>query len=172
MDIDRVLITEDEIRSAVARLGGMISRDYEGLLVSIVCVLKGAVVFMSDLIREIKVPVEIDFVSLSSYGSAMVSSGEVTVHKDLDRDIRGKHVIIVEDIIDTGVTLRFLKEMLLEREPASLKICALLDKPSRRKTELEADYLGIVIEDHFVIGYGLDFNERGRELPYIAVVGK
>jgi len=172
VDIDRVLITEDEIRSAVARLGGMISRDYEGLLVSIVCVLKGAVVFMSDLIREIKVPVEIDFVSLSSYGSAMVSSGEVTVHKDLDRDIRGKHVIIVEDIIDTGVTLRFLKEMLLEREPASLKICALLDKPSRRKTELEADYLGIVIEDHFVIGYGLDFNERGRELPYIAVVGK
>jgi len=170
MDIERVLITENEIKSAVERLGRKITEDYSGLNVLIICVLKGAAIFMSDLIRQIKAPLEIDFMSLSSYGAAMESSGEVTVKKDLDKDISGKHVIIVEDIVDTGITLAFLKENLLARGPASLKICALLDKPSRRKTELTPDYLGMTIDDHFVIGYGLDFNERGRELPYIAIV--
>ena len=170
MDIERVLVTEDEIIGCVERLGKMITEDYAGMEITVICVLKGAAVFMSDLIRCIKVPLEIDFVALSSYGSAMESSGVVTIRKDLDRDIKDKHVLIVEDIVDTGITLRFLKDELMRRHPASVKICAMLDKPSRRRTELTIDYLGMVIDDHFVIGYGLDFNERGRELPYIAVV--
>ena len=125
---------------------------------------------MADLIRQIKMPLELDFMSLSSYGASTKTSGVVRMLRDLDREIAGKHILVVEDIVDTGLTLSYLKENLLVRKPASLKICTFLDKPSRREVELKPDYCGIAIEDFFVVGYGLDFNEKGRELPYIAVV--
>jgi hypoxanthine phosphoribosyltransferase len=170
MDIDRIIITEEEIKKRVAELGAMITEDYEGLDLYIICILKGAIVFMSDLIRQIKTPLEIDFVSLSSYGASTKTSGVVRMLRDLDREIIGKHILIVEDIVDTGLTLSYLRENLMVRKPASLKICTFLDKPSRRQVELEPDYRGIEIEDFFVVGYGLDYNEKGREYPYIAVV--
>jgi hypoxanthine phosphoribosyltransferase len=170
MEIDRIIITEEEIKKRVAELGAQITEDYRDRDLYIISILKGATVFMADLIRQIKIPLEIDFVSLSSYGASTKTSGVVRMLRDLDREIAGKHILIVEDIVDTGLTLSYLKENLLVRKPASLKICTFLDKPSRRKVELQPDYLGMAIEDFFVVGYGLDFNERGREFPYIAVI--
>ena len=170
MELDRIIISEEVIQKRVAELGKQISMDYEGCDLLVVGILKGAVVFLSDLIRQINVPLEIDFMSLSSYGASTTSSGVVRMIRDLERDIAGKHVLVVEDIVDTGLTLRYLRENLMMRHPASLKLCTFLDKPSRRKVELKPDYCGMEIEDYFVVGYGLDYNEKGREFPYIAVV--
>ncbi len=170
MELAQIIITEEEIKERVAELGAQITADYQGRDLFVICILKGAAVFMSDLIRQIKVPVEIDFMSLSSYGASTKTSGVVRMLRDLDREIAGKHILVVEDIMDTGLTLSYLKENLLVRRPASLKICTFLDKPSRRQVDLKPDYCGREIEDYFVVGYGLDFNERGRELPYVAIV--
>ena len=154
-DIDHWLIGRDELEKRVAELGARITEDYRGKDVLMVGILKGAVVFFSDLIRHVDIPVAIDFMAISSYGSATKSSGVVRILKDLDNAISGRHVIIVEDIVDTGKTLAFLKETLLARGAASLKICTLLDKPDRRQVEIEADYFGFVIPNEFVVGYGL-----------------
>ena len=170
MELDRILFTEEQIKARVKELGAEITRDYEGKSVFVICILKGASIFMADLIREIKVPVEIDFMSLSSYGASTKSSGVVRLLRYLDREIAGKDVLVVEDIVDTGLTLSYLKDNLAARKPASLKIATLLDKPSRRKVELVPDYRGMEIEDYFVVGYGLDFNEKGREFPFVGVV--
>ena len=170
MDLEQIIITEEEIRERVAALGAQITEDYRDREIFVICILKGASVFMSDLIRQIKVPLEIDFMSLSSYGASTKTSGVVRMMRDLDHEVAGKHILVVEDIVDTGLTLRYLRENLMVRKPASLKICTFLDKPSRRKVELVPDYCGVEIDDFFVVGYGLDYNERGRELPYIAVV--
>jgi len=170
MEIDKIIITEEEIRKRVAELGARITEDYKDKGLFIICILKGATIFMSDLIRQIKTPLEIDFMSLSSYGASTKTSGVVRMLRDLDREIAGKHILVVEDIVDTGLTLSYLRENLMVRKPASLKICTFLDKPSRRQVELKPDYCGIEIEDFFVVGYGLDYNERGRELPYIAAI--
>lgn len=170
MEIGQIIITEEEIKKRVAELGAQITEDYRDKDLFIICILKGASIFMADLIRQIKLPLEIDFMSLSSYGASTKTSGVVRMLRDLDREVAGKHILVVEDIVDTGLTLSYLRENLLVRKPASLKICTFLDKPSRRQVELHPDYCGIEIEDYFVVGYGLDFNEKGRELPYIGVV--
>ena len=170
MELARVIYTEAEIRRRVAELGEEITEAYQGQPLVVIGILKGAFVFMSDLIRQIKAPQEVDFVSLSSYGPSSTTSGVVRLLRDLDKDIAGKDVLVVEDIVDTGLTLSYLRENLLLRKPASLKICTFLDKPSRRKVELTPDFVGYQIDDLFVVGYGLDFNEQGRELPFIASV--
>jgi len=170
--VERVLLTKDEIQKRVISLGQQISNDYAGKELLLICVLKGAVVFLSDLMREITVPVFIDFMAVSSYGAATESSGIVRILKDLDCSIDNRHCLIVEDIIDTGLTLLYLKENLLSRKPASLKIVTLLDKPDRRRVDIEPDYCGFRIADEFVVGYGLDFNERYRFLPDVCVLGE
>lgn len=162
-DAKKILVAEKEINSRVTELGDLISRDYQDkdkLLV--VGILKGAVIFMADLVRKLRIPVELDFMAVSSYGKASESSGVVRILKDLEHNIQGKHVLIVEDIVDTGLTLKYLKENLETRGPASLRICTLLDKPARRKVKVEVNYNGFVIEDEFVVGYGLDYNGRYR----------
>lgn len=170
MKLGRVIISEEEIQARVAQLGSEISRDYEGKELFVICILKGAFIFMADLIRHIQVPLEVDFMSLSSYGNSTQTSGAVRMIRDLDQEVSGKDVLVVEDIIDTGLTLSYLKENLKARKPKSLKFCTFLDKPSRRKVEFTPDYSGVEIEDYFVVGYGLDYQEKGRELPYIGVV--
>lgn len=169
-DIDHWLISHDELEKRVAELGARITEDYRGKDVLMVGILKGAVVFFSDLIRHVDIPMAIDFMAISSYGNATKSSGVVRILKDLDNAIAGRHVIIVEDIVDTGKTLAFLKETLLARGAASLKICTLLDKPDRRQVEIDADYFGFVIPNEFVVGYGLDYAEKYRNLPDIGVL--
>lgn len=166
----RVLISTEDVKRRVQEMGAEISRDYAGRELLVVGILKGAFIFMSDLVRELKSPIFIDFMDVSSYGSATESSGVVRIMKDLDQSIAGKHVLIVEDIIDSGLTLSYIKENLQSRQPASVKICAFLDKPSRRRVEMRPDYLGFSIPDEFVVGYGLDFAEKYRELPYVAVI--
>ena len=170
MEIDQIIVTEEAIKKRVAELGTQITEDYRDKGLFVIGILKGAVVFLSDLIRQIAIPLEIDFISLSSYGASSKTSGVVRMLRDLDREIAGKHILVVEDIVDTGLTLSYLKENLLVRKPASLKICTFLDKPSRRKVELTPDYCGIVVDDYFVVGYGLDYQESFRELPYIAAL--
>ena len=165
-----VLLSADEIAKRVKELGAEISRDYTDKDLLVVGILKGAVVFLSDLIREITVPLEVDFMATSSYGQATKTSGVVQLLKDLDTPIEGRDVLIVEDIIDSGLTLSYLSQLLLSRKPASTKTAVLLDKPDRRQTEFVPDYVGFTIPDQFVIGYGLDFNHKFRELPYIGVV--
>lgn len=169
-DLSSVLFTEQQIQARVRELGEAITRDHGGEPVLLVGILKGAAVFLSDLMRCIQVPVNIDFMAVSSYGSATQSSGVVRILKDLDHDISGKSVIIVEDIIDSGMSLSFLKESLIARGAKSLKICVLLDKPSRRRAHVDVDYTGFEIPDEFVVGYGLDFDEFYRELPVIGVL--
>lgn len=169
-DTDRVLVTKEQLAARVKELGQQISRDYAGKTPVIVCTLKGATVFFADLIRSIDIPVTLDFIVASSYGSAAVSGGEIRIRKDLDNGIKGKDVIIVEDIIDTGLTLNKLTELLRTREPASLKICCCLDKPSRRRVDLKADYSGFDIPDEFVVGYGLDYDEKYRNLDAVYVL--
>lgn len=164
-----VLISEKQIRTKVKELGKLITADYQGKELLVIGILKGSVVFLSDLIREIELPVKIDFMAVTSYGAATRTSGVVRILKDLDSDIGGQDVLIVEDIIDTGLTLSYLKENLQKRNPASLKVCTFLDKPSRRKIEIKADYNGYDIPDRFVVGYGLDCNEKYRNLPYIGL---
>jgi hypoxanthine phosphoribosyltransferase len=172
MDVQKkkVLYSREEIRGKVSKLAEAISEDYRGRDVILVGVLKGAFIFMADLIRCLKIPCVVDFVRVASYGSGSVSSGQVVIRKDIETDIEGKDVLIVEDIIDTGITLRFLVEKLKERKPRSLKVCAFLDKRARRKVEFEADYVGFTMEDGFVVGYGLDFNEMSRFYPEVYVI--
>ena len=166
----KVLISAEDIVRRVQELGREITADYQGRSLMIIGILKGAVVFMSDLIRQISVPLEVDFMAISSYGEATETSGVVQLLKDLDRPIEGKHVLIVEDIIDTGLTLSYLYQLLQSRNPATLKTAVLLDKPERRRTDFTPDYVGFTIPDKFVIGYGLDYNHMHRELPYVGVL--
>ena len=165
-----VMLSAEDIAKRVRELGEEISRDFVDKDLVIVGILKGAVIFMSDLVREIKVPLEIDFMATSSYGASTKSSGVVQLLKDLDTAIEGRDVLVVEDIIDSGLTLSYLSQLLQSRKPASVRTAVLLDKPDRRQTDLVPDYVGFSIPDKFVIGYGLDFNHKYRELPYIGVV--
>ena len=169
-DLASILITRREIRLAVQKLGEKITRDYQGKSPVMIGILKGAVVFFSDLIREIDLPVKTEFMAISSYGSATKSSGVVRILKDLDRDILGQDVLVVEDIVDSGLTLAYLKKTLEDRGAASIRVVTLLDKPARRKVELKADYFCFTIPDAFVVGYGLDYDERYRNLPDIGVL--
>ena len=169
-DVLRVLLSEDEIREKVRELGGKITADYKNSNLMLVTVLKGAVVFLADLMRQIDVPAEIDFMVVSSYGSGVKSSGVVKIVKDLDVPLAGKDILIVEDILDSGLTLSYIKELLESRGPRSIRIATLLDKPSRRKVDLQADYIGFSVPDEFVIGYGLDHDEKYRNLPYIGIL--
>lgn len=169
-DIREILITEDALQSKVVELGAKITEDYRGKDVLLVCVLKGAVIFVSDLMRKIDAPLDIDFMAVSSYGSNTQSSGVVRILKDLNSSIEGRNVLIVEDIIDSGLTLSYLVENLKSRKPASVEICTILDKPERRTIDLKIKYTGFQIPDEFVVGYGLDYAEKYRNLPYIAVL--
>ena len=166
----KVLITREELAAKVKELGQRISKDYEGKELLLVGVLKGGFMFLADLVREITIDVSIDFISCSSYGNSTVSSGIVRILKDIDYDITGKHVLLVEDLIDTGLTLTYLKDLFMAKHCASVKICTILDKPSRRKVDLQVDYQGIIIPDKFVVGYGLDYAEKYRNLPEVYVV--
>ena len=169
-DLKEILYDEAKIRSCVSRLGQEISNDYEGKDLLLVGILKGAVVFFSDLIRAVSIPLSMDFMAISSYGSATRSTGVVRILKDLDKPIDGRHVILVEDIIDSGMSLAFLKQTLFARGAASMKVCVLLDKPERRRTHVDVDYRGFEIPDDFVVGYGLDYAELYRNLPVIGVL--
>ena len=166
----RVLLPEDELAARIAELGEQISKDYEGESVFLVCILKGASFFACELAKRITVPVTIDFMATSSYGSGTVSTGEVKIKKDLDLDIAGQNVIIVEDIIDSGNTLNFLGQLFKERNAKSVRMCTMLDKPDRREVDVHVDYTGFTIPDQFVVGYGLDYDQKYRNLPYIGVV--
>ncbi len=168
--IGEILVQPDALRRRVEELGVQITADYEGRDLLLVGVLKGAVFFLADVMRHIEVPCDLDFMAVSSYGSATDSSGVVRILKDLDAPLEGRHVLIVEDIVDSGLTLQYLLRNLGARNPASLEVCALLTKPERRKVELEAKYVGFEIPDRFVIGYGLDFDEKYRNLPYVATM--
>ena len=170
-DIDSVMISEAEISEKIAEMAAKISADYADVEnLTLIGVLKGSVVFMSDLSRAIARPHELDFMAVSSYGASTKTSGVVQIRMDLKEEITGRHVLIVEDIIDSGRTLLYLRELLLARDPASLKICTLLTKPSRREVEVPIDYCGFEIPDEFVVGYGLDFDELYRNIPFIAVL--
>ncbi len=168
-DIAEILVTQEEIQAKVVELGRRISEDYRGKDLLLVGLLRGAIVFLSDLMRAIDIPVRLDFIGISSYG-ASTESGAVRLVMDLESDIAGRHVLIVEDIVDTGKTLAYLVENLRARRPASLRICALLDKPERRQVPIQIDYVGFVIPDKFVVGYGLDFAEGYRNLPFVGVL--
>ena len=169
-DLDGILYTKEQLAEAVKKLGQQITKDYEGKKPVMICILKGASVFFVDLIREIDLPLEIDFMVVSSYGASTQSSGEVKMVKDLDRSINGRDVIVVEDIVDSGMTLNFLKRTLLGRGANSLRIATLMDKPARRRVELTVDYSCFEIPDAFVVGYGLDYNETYRNLPDVGIL--
>lgn len=169
-DIESVIISEEQIKERVAELGREISRDYEGKSVLLVAVLRGAVLFIADLARAVSVPVELDFMAVSSYGSSTKSSGVVRILKDLDEQIEGRHVLVVEDILDTGLTLKYLLKNLASRKPASLEIVTLLSKEGKQRVPISCKYIGFTVPDAFVVGYGLDFAERYRNLPYIGVL--
>ena len=169
-DILRVLYTEETLKQRVHELGAAITEDYRGKNVFFLGVLKGSFIFMADLLRNVGLPCAMDFMAVSSYGSGTKTTGAVRITKDLTKDIEGLDVIIVEDILDSGVTLSYLKDYLLRRNPASVSIVTLLDKPERRAADIRADYLGFTVPDEFVVGYGLDFAERYRNLPYIGIL--
>lgn len=166
----RVLVDEEAVDKRIAELGEQISKDYEGKEVHLICVLKGGVFFMCELAKRITVPLSMDFMSVSSYGNDTKSSGIVKIVKDLDETIKGKDVLVVEDIVDSGRTLSYLLDNLKSRQPASLRLCTLLDKPERRVIDVDVDYTGFQIPDEFVVGYGLDYAQKYRNLPYIGVV--
>ncbi|HHT56043.1 hypoxanthine phosphoribosyltransferase [Herbinix luporum] len=166
----KVMISEEEVQKRIEELADQISKDYEGKSVHLICILKGSVFFSCDLAKRISVPVTIDFMSVSSYGNELVSSGRVRIVKDLDESIQDKDVLIIEDIIDSGRTLAYLVELLSARSPRSLNICTLLDKPERRVTDVKVKYVGFEIPDEFVVGYGLDYQQNLRNLPYIGVI--
>lgn len=168
--IKSVLVTEEAIGAKVKELGEKITKDYEDKDLIMVGILKGAVIFMADLVRNIRVPVTMDFMAVSSYGKSSTSTGEVKIVKDLDFSVENKDILIVEDIIDTGYTLSYLIDNLKKRGARSVKVCTLLDKPERRKVDVKVDYLGFEIPDEFVVGYGLDYAETGRNLPYVAAL--
>lgn len=169
-DILEVLFTEDQLKARVAELGAQITRDYQGKNPVLVSVLRGSYIFMADLTRSIDIPCTVDFMSVSSYGKGTTSSGQVNILKDLSEPIEGKDLIIVEDILDSGNTLFYLRDVLLARKPASVSICTLMDKPERRTKDITADYSGFQIPDAFVVGYGLDYAEKYRNLPYIGIL--
>ena len=169
-DLQKILINSEQIEKRVKELGEEITRDYKGESVLMVAILRGAVVFFADLVKSVDLDVRLDFMVVSSYGSSSTSSGEVRIVKDISQPIEGMNVILVEDIIDTGNTLKNLRKMLLTRNPKSLKIASLLDKPSRRKVEIEGDYVGFEVPNEFVVGYGLDYAEKYRNLPEIGVL--
>jgi len=165
-----IMLTEEEVDNRIREIGEQISHDYQGKTVHLICVLKGGSFFMTELAKRITVPVSLDFMSVSSYGGSTKSSGVVRIVKDLDEPLEGKDVLVVEDIVDSGRTLSYLLDMLRDRGPASVKLCTLLDKPERRVVEVNVDYTGFQIPDEFVVGYGLDYDQRYRNLPYIGVV--
>ena len=169
-DLTKILVTREEIAEAVKKLGTRITQDYQGRDLMIIGILKGAVVFYSDLIREIDLPLRTDFMAVSSYGSATKSSGAVQITHDIQQDITGRHLVVIEDILDSGNTLAFLKQYFLTKGAASVTICTLLDKPSRRTKAVHADYVGFEVPDEFVVGYGLDYAQKYRNLPYIGVL--
>lgn len=169
-DLESVLITKEEIAAKVKELGKRITADYEGKTPVVVCILKGAVMFFSDLLRELDLPLDIDFMAISSYGSSTQSTGVVKLVKDLDRDITNRDVLVVEDIVDSGMTLSYIQKELLQRGATSVRIATLLDKPARRRVEMKVDYSCFEIPDAFVVGYGLDYDERYRNLPDIGVL--
>lgn len=169
-NVERVMLTSEQIAARVKALAAQLDKLYEGRRPVVICILKGSVMFFSDLIREMKTPIQIDFMAVSSYGKGSISSGKLQVKKDLTVNISGKDVLIVEDIIDSGNTLYELKKMLNSRSPSSVNIVTLLDKPERREVPMEPEYKGFVIEDEFVVGYGLDYAEDYRNLPYIGVL--
>ncbi|MBR3762357.1 MAG: hypoxanthine phosphoribosyltransferase [Lachnospiraceae bacterium] len=165
-----VLLSEEEVDARIKALAEQISKDYEGKEVHLICVLKGSVFFICELAKRITVPVTLDFMSVSSYGMDTKSSGVVRIVKDLDESIKGRDVIVIEDIVDSGNTLSYLLEMLSDRKPESLRLCTLLDKPERRRKPVKVDYVGFQIPDEFVVGYGLDYAQKYRNLPYVGVV--
>lgn len=169
-DIKQVLITEEQLREKEKQIGKKISEDYEGKDLLLVGILKGSVPFMADLLKEISIPCKMDFMAVSSYGNSTTTSGVVRILKDLDFEIEGKHVLIVEDIIDSGITLSYLMEYLKGRKPASLQIACLLDKPDRRKKKIDVKYSGFKVPDYFLVGYGLDYSEKYRNLPYVGIL--
>ena len=169
-DILTTLYSEEDLKKKCAEMGAQISRDYEGKNLLLVTVLKGAVVFLADLMRNIDIPLSIDFMVVSSYGSGVKTSGVVKIVKDLDIDLSGKDLLIVEDILDSGMTLSYLKSLLQDRNPNSIRIATLLDKPARRKVDLQPDYVGYEVPDEFVVGYGLDYDEKYRNLPYVGIL--
>ena len=169
-DVEEILFDEGEIAEIVRNMGRQISEDYKGKNLLLVSVLKGSLIFMADLMREITVPCAIDFLSVSSYASGTTTSGEVRILKDLDGSLEGKDVLVVEDILDSGVTLSYLLKNLSARNPASIRLCTFLDKPERRRVNITADYIGASVPDKFIVGYGLDYAEFYRNLPYIGVL--
>ena len=171
-DILRIILDEDTLKKRVKELGKKISDDFRDEFPVIICILRGGVIFFSDLIKEIDTHVEIDFLSLSSYGKSTNSSGVVKIRKDIDTNIENRHVIVVEDIVDSGLTLKYIFEYLQKHNPASLNICTLLDKPDAHKTDLEMNYVGFNVGNEFVVGYGLDYAEKYRNLPFIGILKK
>ena len=169
-DIERVLFTEEELKDRVAEIAARIDKDYAGKEPMLISVLRGSFIFMADLARAITLPCTVDFMAVSSYGSGTTSSGQVKITKDLSESIEGRDIIVVEDILDSGNTLSYLFQLLQARHPASVRLCTLLDKPSRRTKPVTADYTGFTVEDLFVVGYGLDYAEKYRNLPYIGIL--
>lgn len=169
-DVEQILYTEEELRSRVRDLGAQITVDYAGKQPMLISILRGSYIFMADLTRAIHLPVTVDFMAVSSYGAGTVSSGQVEIKKDLSDTIEGRDLIIVEDILDSGNTLHYLMKVLRARKPASIRICTLMDKPERRTKPIKADYVGFTIPDAFIVGYGLDYDERYRNLPYVGVL--
>ena len=169
-DIEKVLISEEELEAKVSELAAVLDREYENENPVFIGILKGSFVFMADIMRKINIYCDIDFMAVSSYGNKSKSTGAVKINKDLSQDIEGRSVVIIEDILDSGLTLSYLKKYLMNRNPKSIKICTLLDKPARRKADIKADYFGFDIPDAFVVGYGLDYAERYRNLPFIGVL--
>ena len=166
----KVMLSEEELTNRIEELGAQISADYEGESVFLVCILKGAAFFACELAKRITVPVTIDFMATSSYGSGTVSTGEIQIKKDLDLGVEGRNVIIVEDIIDSGNTLKYLSDLFKGRKAKSVRLCAMLDKPDRREVDVDMDYIGFTIPDAFVVGYGFDYDQKYRNLPYIGIV--
>ncbi|WP_407654326.1 MULTISPECIES: hypoxanthine phosphoribosyltransferase [Caproicibacterium] len=169
-DIEKVLFSEEQLAEIVERIGEQISEDYQGKNLLLVSVLKGSVVFMADLMRAIKVPCEVDFMSVSSYGNGTKTSGIVKITKDLDINLEGYDLLVVEDILDSGLTLSYILEMMQARNPKSIRLCTLFDKPERRTVNVKADYVGAVVPDDFIVGYGLDYAQKYRNLPFVGVL--
>lgn len=169
-DIKEVLVNKEQIKEINKKLGEQITKDYAGKKLLLVSILKGAVVFMSDIMREINIPCRIDFMVVSSYGKGVKTSGVVKIVKDLDINLEGYDVLIIEDILDTGLTLSYIVDILKSRNPNSVKICTFLDKPERRKADIKADYTGVSVPDEFVVGYGLDYDEKYRNLPFVGIL--
>lgn len=169
-DVQEILFSEEVLAERIGELGAQITEDYRGKSLTVVGILKGSNIFTSDLVRKIDLPLRMEFMAVSSYGNTTESSGVVKILKDLDNSIEGEHVLIVEDIVDSGLTLKYLKEILATRNPASVKVCTLLDKPARRKENIVPDYCGFEVPDEFIVGYGIDYAERYRNLPYVGIL--